>query len=136
MSRRAVRSEAMKFIYAKTLNDSFTLDEFLFSLTKIKNQKEKEDLELLVDGIVRVEYKLEDFIKQCSNEYEKLNQLDISILKVGAFELLYSNLPKSIVINEAVEIAKEYGDNVSKAIVNAILDCIGAKYERQADCCT
>jgi N utilization substance protein B len=130
MSRRAVRSEAMKFIYAKTLNDSFALDEFLFSLTKIKNPKEKEDLELLIDGIIRVEERIENFIKQCSNEYEKLNQLDISILKVGAFELLYSNLPKSIVINEAVEIAKEYGDDVSKAIVNAILDCIGAQYER------
>ncbi|WP_291494292.1 transcription antitermination factor NusB [Desulfurella sp.] len=130
MSRRTIRSEAMKFLYAKTLNDSFAFSDFLCNLTKIKKDLEKEELGMLVDGILKVEEKLEEYIKNCSKEYEKLNQLDKSILKVGAFELLYTNLPKSIVINEAVEIAKEYGDDVSKAIVNAILDCIGEKYER------
>ncbi|MGC8616043.1 MAG: transcription antitermination factor NusB [Desulfurella sp.] len=130
MSRRTIRSEAMKFLYAKTLNDSFAFSDFLCNLTKIKKDLEKEELGMLVDGILKVEEKLEECIKNCSKEYEKLNQLDKSILKVGAFELLYTNLPKSIVINEAVEIAKEYGDDVSKAIVNAILDCIGEKYER------
>ena len=130
MSRRTIRSEAMKFLYAKTLNDSFAFSDFLCNLTKIKKDLEKEELGMLVDGILKVEEKLEEYIKNCSKEYEKLNQLDKSILKVGAFELLYTNVPKSIVINEAVEIAKEYGDDVSKAIVNAILDCIGEKYER------
>ncbi len=130
MSRRAIRSEAMKFLYAKTINDSFTFNDFLNNFTKIKNQKEKEELQTIITGILRIEEKLEEYIKRCAKEYEKLNQLDMSILKVGVFELLYTDLPKNIVINEAVEVAKEYSDDISKAIVNAILDCIGEIYER------
>ncbi len=130
MSRRAIRTEAVKFLYAKALNESFTLSDFMLYLTKIKKDNEKVDLELLMNGILRIEQKLEDFIQECSNDYDKLNKLDISIIKVGAFELLYTNLPKNIVINEAVEIAKKFGDDVTKAVVNAILECIGDRYER------
>ncbi len=130
MSRRSIRSEAVKFLYAKALNESFTFSDFMLYLTKIKKDNEKEDLELLMNGILMIEQKLEDFIQECSNDYDKLNKLDISIIKVGAFELLYTNLPKSIVINEAVEIAKKFGDDVTKAVVNAILECIGKRYER------
>lgn len=130
MSRRTIRSEAMKYIYAKSINESFAFSDFILNLSKIKNTNERENLELLINGILTVEDKLESLIRQCSNEYDKLNKLDLSIIKVGAFELLYTNLPKNIVINEAVEIAKEFGDEISKSIVNAILDCIGEKNER------
>jgi len=130
MSRRAIRTEAVKFLYAKTFNESFTLNDFLTHLTKIKKENEKIDLVSLINGILMIEQKLDSFIRDCAKEYEKLNKLDLSILKVGAYELIYTHLPKNIVINEAVEIAKSFGDDVSKAIVNAILECIGDKYER------
>ncbi|MGC8502989.1 transcription antitermination factor NusB [Desulfurella sp.] len=125
MSRRTVRSEAMKYIYAKSINESFALSDFILNFSKIKNTNERESLELIINGISKIEDKLESLIRQCSNEYDKLNQLDLSIIKVGAFELIYTNLPKSIVINEAIEIAKEFGDDISRSIVNGILDCIG-----------
>ena len=49
---------------------------------------------------------------------------DRNALRVGAFELLYTDTPAAIVINEAVEIAKMFGSENSAAFVNGILDKI------------
>ena len=56
--------------------------------------------------------------------------VDLAILRIGAFELLYrDDVPLPVVINEAVEIAKRYGTKESPAFVNGLLDKIaqGAK---------
>ena len=47
---------------------------------------------------------------------------DRNILRLGAFEILYTETPGRVVINEAVELAKRYGSKQSAQFVNGILD--------------
>ena len=47
---------------------------------------------------------------------------DRNILRLGAFEILYTDTPSRVVINEAVELAKRYGAKQSPQFVNGILD--------------
>lgn len=130
MSRRLVRSEAVKYIYAKTLNSNFGFSDFKESFCKIKKFSEKEDLERLVFGLLKIESTMESIVGECASDYDKLSVLEKSILKVCAYEFVYTDLPKNVAIDEAVEIAKEFGDDNTKAIVNAILECVGRKYEK------
>ena len=51
---------------------------------------------------------------------------------IAIYELIYSDLPYKIVINEAVELAKKYGDDSSKAFVNGVLASV-VKKEKLAD---
>ena len=55
---------------------------------------------------------------------DRISKIDLSILKVAIYELVFSKLPYKVVINEAVELAKKYGDDSSKSFVNGILASI------------
>ena len=55
---------------------------------------------------------------------DRISKIDLSILKVAIYELVFSKLPYKVAINEAVELAKKYGDDNSKSFVNGILASI------------
>lgn len=52
---------------------------------------------------------------------------DLSALRLGAYEILYTDTPTAVVINEAIELAKRFGSEESGKFVNGILDRLGKK---------
>ena len=66
-------------------------------------------------------------IESCLSEkwpYERVSKVNIVILQIAIFEMLYLKTPYKVVINEAVELAKKYGEDNSKNFVNGILASI------------
>ena len=57
-------------------------------------------------------------------EMERVSKIDITILKLAIYEIKFKEIPYKIAINEAVELAKKYGEEVSKNFVNGILASI------------
>ena len=55
---------------------------------------------------------------------ERISKIDLVILKLAIYEIKYKELPYKVVINEAVELAKKYGEDNSKNFVNGILASI------------
>ena len=55
---------------------------------------------------------------------ERISKIDIAILKLAIYEILYSEVPYKVAINEAIELAKKYGDESSKKFINGILASI------------
>jgi N utilization substance protein B len=83
--------------------------------------------EELARGVARHQEELDSLIKELSTNWalERMARVDVSILRLGAFELLYRpEIPVSVIINEAVEIGKRYGTKETPAFVNGILDKI------------
>lgn len=56
-----------------------------------------------------------------------INKIDLAILRVATEELLYSDTPAKVVIDEAIEIAKKYGAESSASFVNGVLGTILTK---------
>ena len=55
---------------------------------------------------------------------DRISKIDLAILKIAIYELVFTKLPYKVVINEAVELAKKYGEDSSKSFVNGILASI------------
>ena len=55
---------------------------------------------------------------------ERISKIDLAILKLAIYEIKYKELPFKVVINEAVELAKKYGEDTSKNFVNGVLASI------------
>ena len=55
---------------------------------------------------------------------DRISKIDLAILKLAIYEIKYKKLPYKVVINEAVELAKKYGEDNSKKFVNGILASI------------
>ncbi len=67
-------------------------------------------------------------IDECANQYlnkwtiNRLGFTDQAILRLGIYELLYSDTPEVVAINEAIELAKDYSDDDVRKMINGVLD--------------
>lgn len=69
---------------------------------------------------------IDSYISTAAPEWplSKINKLDLAVLRQAVFELLYTETPAKVVIDEAVEIAKVYGSENSGSFVNGVLGTI------------
>lgn len=103
------------------------------------DQPAKEDVrtraEEMVRGVLDHVEELDQKIATASEHWriERMSRVDRNILRLAAFEILHdSEVPAQVSIDEAVEIARRYGDNKSPAFINGILDHIWKEDERDA----
>ena len=84
----------------------------------------------IVRGVVHHGEQIDEVITAASSRWrlERMARVDRNILRAGAFELLHMSkeVPRNVVINEAVEIAKHFGTRESGAFINGVLDKIQA----------
>jgi transcription antitermination factor NusB len=78
----------------------------------------------LVAGVRRNRGELDALLGQTADNWriERMAATDRNVLRLGAFELLFTDIPGPVAINEAVELAKRYGTAQSAQFVNGILD--------------
>jgi len=100
--------EALKHAFE---NDKYSDDVKEFTLT-------------LVKGVMSNLAEIDKMIKNYTNNWslDRITNIDRNILRIAIYEILYlQNIPKSVSINEAVELAKKYGTRSSFSFVNGVL---------------
>ena len=91
---------------------------------EIKDEEAKKYIDNVVFGIENNKEEILKNIEQNLKEEWKLNRIskmDLAILKLAIYEIKYNDIPYKVAINEAVELAKKYGEDKSKNFVNGIL---------------
>jgi N utilization substance protein B len=93
----------------------------------------------LVHGVLETRTRIDALIAESAEHWrlDRLSQIDRNILRIGAYELLCRrDVPPSVAIDEAIEIAKRFGNDESAVFVNGVLDqiatAVGAKAGRDA----
>ena len=86
----------------------------------------------LVKGVIRNQEEIDNVInKNLKIDIKKNDQLVISIIRVGAFELLFrENTPSGVIIAEYTKIANEFYPSTKTALVNAVLDKISHEMKK------
>lgn len=126
--RTQARRLALKFLYqVEITKESSTegLEEFWQQRKTSKTIKEFATR--LVQGTLANLAKIDEVISQYAQNWQlkRMAAIDRNILRLGCFELLFlEDIPPKVSINEAVELAKEFGDVDSSKFVNGILDKI------------
>ena len=96
----------------------------------------KEFAQTLVVGVRARQERLDELIAQASEHwrFERLSRVDLNVLRVAAYELLETPaVPTSVVLDEAIEIARRFGTEESAVFVNGILDQIARRLGVQAE---
>jgi N utilization substance protein B len=93
----------------------------------------------LVSGVLETRGRIDELIAESAEHWrlDRLSQIDRNILRIGAYELLCRrDVPPNVAIDEAIEIAKRFGNDESAVFVNGVLDqiasAVGAKVGRDA----
>lgn len=130
MNRSAMREEAFKVIYSMQIQKVENKEEQIELYIESNNINNKEAQEYIKDvalGIEKYQENIDNQIKQNLKEnwrIERISKIDLSILRIAIYEIEYREIPYKVAINEAVEIAKKYGEDTSKNFVNGILASI------------
>lgn len=80
-----------------------------------------------LEGILKHQDQILSLISKYAPEWpvEKIARIDRAILEIGIYEIMFSSdVPPVVAINEAIEIAKEYGDNSSPKFINGVLSSV------------
>jgi N utilization substance protein B len=87
-----------------------------------------EDPTLVSDIITNLDH-IDTLIVSCAPEWplDQINRIDLAILRISIHELTTKDTPYKVVIDEAVELAKEYGSESSSKFVNGVLGAVLSK---------
>ena len=127
MNRSEIREQAFKLMYSLEIQKNENLEEQVELYLESNEITDKNAVEYLKDAVLGVEqYKeniLENIEKNLKSDWkiERISKIDLVIFKLAIYEIKYKELPYKVVINEAVELAKKYGEDTSKNFVNGIL---------------
>lgn len=130
MNRTAIRELAFKLIYSLEIQKQENLDEAIEVFLESNEIEDKSAQEYIQDAILGIEKNKETITEQIEENLKKdwkidrISKMDLSILKLAIYEIQYKDIPFKVVINEAVELAKKYGEDSSKNFVNGVLASI------------
>ncbi len=116
------RELVIQALYQKTISgDSNT--KVLKELRQTQKGLNTEKVGEIVKDIKSLEQKFIDTIGKFSNiPTSRIGEIELSILYLALYEISESKLDKPIIINEAIKLAKKFGQNSSHKFINAILD--------------
>ena len=122
MKRRTAREKALQALFQIDVSDVTPPS----AMEHVLEGKENDDyLSKLVLGVVEHKDEIDTIIKANLEKWtlERLATVDRNLLRIAVYELMFSNddVPKNVILDEAIEIAKIYGDDQSSKFINGIL---------------
>jgi N utilization substance protein B len=130
--RRESRELALQILYALDVNPSVGIRETLQTFREEQADvmsRVREFAEGLVQGVQEHRTIIDEAIKARSKNWTlaRMPRVDLNVMRMATYELMFrQDIPKKVSINEAIEIARKFGDKESPAFVNGILDEIEA----------
>ena len=127
MKRSEVRDLAFKLIYSLEIQKNENMDEQINLYIENNNIEDKEAIEYIKDCIYGINENTEEINKTVENsltsdwKIDRISKVNLSLLKLAIYEIKYKNIPYKVEINEVVELAKTYGEDMSSKFINGAL---------------
>ena len=127
MSRSKIRETTFKLIYSLQICENENLEEAINIYIESKEIDNEETKDYIKDVIYGIDKNKDEILKNIQENLKtdwnikRISKIDLSILNLAIYEIKYKKLPFKVVINEAVELAKKYGEDSSQKFVNGIL---------------
>lgn len=125
MNKSEIREEIFKLTYSLEVQKNESDEQIdVFLEDSEMSEKVKNEVKETVAKIIELSPDIEKEIsKNLKSEWniDRISKINMSILKIAIYEIVYKKLPYKISINEAVELAKKYGEDTSASFINGIL---------------
>ncbi len=131
-NRSELREIIIKVIYQVNLLEEASLDYDLHELIKEQIEVQNDFVNSTIDGILEHKKELYKLADKYLNKWtmDRLNKVDQAILTLGIYELMYTDTPSVVAINEAIELSKTYSDEAVTKMINGVLDKIYHEEEK------
>ena len=131
-NRSEAREAAVKSLYKIDILTQAKVDYDIKEVIKEECEIQNDFVDELVSGVLDHQKELDQlankYLKNCT--IERLNKVDQAILRIGIYELMYTETPSIVAINEAVELSKKYSEEAVTKMINGVLDSIYHEEEK------
>ena len=129
MQRSAMRELAFQLMYGIEVQKEVPEDvlQLFFENNNVIEEEVQDYLTEIQTGIKKYETEINELISRNLKQNWSLNRIskiNLSLIKVATYEMLYLDLPYKVAINEVVELAKKYADDSAPVFINGILASI------------
>ncbi|MEI3435049.1 MAG: transcription antitermination factor NusB [Clostridia bacterium] len=127
MNRTEMRENAFKLIYSLEIQKVENVQEQINLYFESNNITDEEAKKYIANAVNGIEEHQEEILKDIETNLKeewklsRISKMDLTILKLAIYEIKFTDVPYKVSINEAVELAKKYGEDKSKNFVNGIL---------------
>lgn len=122
MKRRTAREKALQALFQIDISKVETNEAIQHVL---EDQPNDNYLTRLVEGVIQHQEEIDRIIKEHLEKWtiDRLAHVDRSILRLAVYELMYcqEEVPANVALDEAIEVAKIYGDDQSSRFINGVL---------------
>jgi len=124
LTRSELREKIITILYQIELYTDNKLEYSLDDLIKENLEIDNEFVKEMVYGITTYKNEIDEIANEYLNNWtiDRLDSMGRQILRLGIYELKYTETPDPVVINEAIELAKKYADDSVRKMINAVLD--------------
>ncbi len=131
MSRRRTRELALRVLFEVDVGRQ-ALEAALARARSQVSAHEWAFLETVCTGTQAAKGEIDRLLADLTVDWpiDRLANTDRAVLRLGAYELLHTDTPPQVVINEAVELAKRYGTDDSGRFVNGVLGALARRHAR------
>ena len=130
MQRSAMRELAFKLIYGLEMQNEAENQEqveIFIENNEISDEKLIAYLKDIQKGLVENSEEINNLIQNNLKENWSLNRvskINLSLIKIAIYEMIYKEVPYKVAINEVIELAKKYSDDTAPQFINGILASI------------
>ena len=127
MSRRELREQIFKLLFRVEFNSAEEMPEQERLFFDDEEAAKEKDAEYVSEKYQKIQEKLPQIDEMINEKAEKwdtarMSKVDLTILRLAVYEIMFDDsVPTGVAINEAVEIAKKFGQDASFSFVNGIL---------------
>ena len=131
-NRSELREVIMKVLYQIDMFNEAKVDYDLNDLIKEQLEVENSFVNDSINGILTHKNEIIELANKYLNDWslDRLNKVDQAILSLGIYELMYTDTPSVVSINEAIELSKKYSDEKVTKMINGVLDKIYHEEEK------
>ena len=126
MNISKMREYAFMLLYELEIQKKFDEEnlEIFLENNNIEDNNAKKYITKIVKGIKENETKIEETISSKLKpewKLDRISKINIALLKLSIYEIIYTDVPYKVAINEAIELAKTYGEENSANFINGVL---------------
>ena len=124
LNRSELRKKIMTILYQVSIYNKskiiYKIDDVIKEVCEIDNEFVKD----AVFGVITYQNEIDSLANKYLSGWtiDRLGNTDQAILRMGIYELLYTDTPAIVAINEAVELAKLYSDDDVRKMINGVMD--------------
>ena len=127
MNRSAAREKAFKLIYSLEIQKKEMINEQIDLYIENENIVDENTIEYIKSIVNGIYDNIEEINKKISKNLKsgwsihRISKIDLALLKIAIYEIIYTDTPYKVAINEVVELSKKYGEETSPNFINGVL---------------